>query len=80
MKVAVVRTVVFLGVVYFVVGVVFGAFAGRAASNQGRVAWRWAAWALSGAVFGALALVRRGFAGFEDGVSAGRGSPKGRRG
>ena len=63
MKVAVVRTVVFLGVVYFAVGVVFGAFAGRAASNQGRVAWRWAAWALSGVVFGAHILYERARAG-----------------
>ena len=67
MKVAVVRTVVFLGVVYFAVGVVFGAFAGRAASNQGRVAWRWAAWALSGVVFGAHILYERARA---------RGSPR----
>jgi hypothetical protein len=59
MKVAVVRTVLFLGVVYFVVGIVFGAFAGRAASSQARVAWRWAAWALSAAVFGAHILYER---------------------
>ena len=67
MKVAVVRTVLFLGVVYFIVGVVFGAFAGRAASSQGRVAWRWAAWALSGAVFGGHILYERARA---------RGSPR----
>ena len=67
MKVVVVRTVLLLGVVYFIVGVVFGAFAGRAASNQGRVAWRWAAWALSGAVFGAHILYERARA---------RGSPR----
>jgi hypothetical protein len=59
MKVAVVRTVLFLGVVYFIVGVVFGAFAGRAASSQGRVAWRWAAWVLSAAIFGAHILYER---------------------
>ena len=59
MKVAVVRTVLFLGVVYFIVGIVFGAFAGRAASSQGRVAWRWAAWALSAVVFGAHILYER---------------------
>jgi len=59
MKVAVVRTVLFLGVVYVIIGVVFGGFAGRAASSQGRVAWRWAAWALSAAVFGAHILYER---------------------
>jgi len=59
MKAAVVRTVLFLGAVYFIVGVVFGAFAGRAASSQGRVAWRWAAWAVSAAVFGAHILYER---------------------
>jgi len=53
--------------VYFIVGVVFGALAGRAASGQGRVAWRWAAWALSAAVFGAHILYER---------ARGRGSPR----
>ena len=67
MKLAVVRTVLFLGVVYFTIGVVFGAFAGWAASSQGRVAWRWAAWALSAAVFGAHILYERARA---------RGSPR----
>jgi hypothetical protein len=59
MKVAVVRTVLFLGVVYSGVGIVFGALAGRAASSEGRVAWRWAAWAVSAAVFGAHILYER---------------------
>jgi len=59
MKVAVVRTVLFLGVVYFIVGVVFGALAGRAETSQGRVAWRWAAWALSAAIFGGHIVYER---------------------
>jgi disulfide bond formation protein DsbB len=53
MRVAIVRAVLILGGAYFIVGVLFGALAGQAESNQGRVAWRWAAWALSAAVFGA---------------------------
>lgn len=67
MKVAVVRTVLFLGVVYFIIGVVFGAFAGRAASSQGRVTWRWAAWAVSAVIFGAHILYER---------TRARGSPR----
>jgi hypothetical protein len=53
MKRAVVRTVVLLGVVYSVAGIVFGALAGRAASPELRVAWRWAAWGVSAIAFGA---------------------------
>jgi hypothetical protein len=45
------RAVVFLGAGYFVVGIVFGAFAGRAASHQSVVAWRWAAWIISAGAF-----------------------------
>jgi len=67
MRVAGVRTVVFLAAMYFIIGVVFGALAGRAESSQGRVAWRWAAWALSAAVFGAHILYER---------ARGRGSPR----
>ena len=67
MKVAVVRTVLFLGIAYFTVGVVFGALAGRAESGQWRVAWRWCAWGLSAAVFGAHILYERARA---------RGSPR----
>ena len=59
MKAAIVRTVLLVGVVYFIIGVVFGALAGGAASSQGRVAWRWAAWALSAAVFGGHILYER---------------------
>jgi|SRR5216683_2471994 len=46
------RAVVFLGAVYFVVGIVFGEFAGQAASHQSVVAWRWAAWMISAVAFG----------------------------
>jgi hypothetical protein len=53
MKGAAVRAVVLLGVVYSVAGIGFGALAGQAASHQGRGAWRWAAWAVSAAAFGA---------------------------
>jgi len=59
MKVAVVRTVLFLGVLYFSIGVAFGAVAGRAATSEGRVAWRWAAWVLSAAIFGAHIVYER---------------------
>ena len=58
-KAAVVRAVLFLGVVYFMIGVVFGALAAGAASRQGLVAWRWAAWALSGIVFGGHIVYER---------------------
>lgn len=52
MKPAAIRAVLFLGCVYFVVGILFGEFAGRAASLQMRIAWRWAAWVVSAAAFG----------------------------
>ena len=41
------------GVCYLVVGVVFGAFAGRTDSHQIRFAWRLAAWLVSLAAFAA---------------------------
>ncbi len=44
--------VVFVGAGYFVVGMVFGGLAGRAASHQSVVAWRWAAWMISAVAFG----------------------------
>lgn len=53
MKAASVRAVLFLGVVYAVAGIVFGALAGQAASHQVRVAWRLAAWVVSAIAFGA---------------------------
>src|SRR5258705_13908835 len=53
MKSTVVRTVVLLGAVYAVAGIVFGALAGRAASREMLVAWRWAAWGVSAVAFGA---------------------------
>ncbi len=53
MKAAAVRAVLFLCFVYFVAGILFGTLAGQAASNQERVAWRWAAWVVSAAAFGA---------------------------
>ena len=45
--------VLLVGATYLLAGHLFGALAGRAASAQGRVAWRLAAWALSAIVFGA---------------------------
>ena len=59
MNVAVVRTVLGLGIVYFIIGIAFGALPGRAASSQGLIAWRWAAWAASAAVFGTQILYER---------------------
>ena len=56
MKTAVVRIALFAGSMYLVAGIVFGELAGRAASAQTRVAWRWAAWLVSGALFGAHIL------------------------
>ena len=53
MKAAAVRAVLFLGIVYCAVGIVFGLLAGRAASHQGLVARRWAAWVVSAVAFGA---------------------------
>ena len=53
MKTAAIRIALFVGSMYLVVGIVFGELAGRAASAQTRVAWRWAAWLVSGALFGA---------------------------
>lgn len=47
------RAVLFLGALYFVVGILFGELAGEAASYQMRVAWRWAAWVVSAIAFGA---------------------------
>ena len=53
MKRAAVWAVVILGVVYLVAGIVFGALAGRAASQQTLKAWRLAAWVVSAIGFGA---------------------------
>ncbi len=47
------RAAVFLGIVYFVVGMLFGTLAGGAGSNQVRVAWRLVAWVISAGVFAA---------------------------
>ena len=52
MKSPAMRAVVFLGIVYCAVGIAFGLFAGRAASHQGLVLWRWAAWVVSAMAFG----------------------------
>lgn len=46
-----VRAALLVGVVYFVAGHFFAALAGSAASNEMRVAWRLAAWAISAAAF-----------------------------
>ena len=40
-------------IVYLTAGIGFGALAGQAASYQARVGWRWAAWVISAAAFGA---------------------------
>ena len=51
--------IVFAGVVYLSTGLIFGAFAGQAASHQWRVAWRGAAWLISSIVFGGHILYER---------------------
>jgi len=56
MKTSAVRIALVVGTMYLVAGIVFGELAGRAASLQMRVAWRWAAWLVSGAFFGAHIL------------------------
>ena len=45
--------VLFVGLIYLVAGLVFGALAGSAGSNQMVVAWRLAAWVISAAAFAA---------------------------
>jgi hypothetical protein len=47
------RAVLFVGVVYLVAGLTFGALAGQTASTQMRVTWRLAAWLISGVAFAA---------------------------
>jgi hypothetical protein len=47
------RAVLIVGVLYLVAGLLFAALARSAASNQMRVAWRLAAWAVSAATFAA---------------------------
>lgn len=47
------RAVLLVGVLYLVAGLVFAALAKSAASDQGRVAWRLAAWVISAAAFAA---------------------------
>ena len=44
---------IFLGVVYLVAGITFGALAGWSASNQMRTTWRLAAWLTSAVAFAA---------------------------
>lgn len=46
-------TVLIVGVLYAVVGLLFARLAGSAASPQARVAWRLTAWAISAAAFAA---------------------------
>ena len=53
MKAAAIRAVVTVGALYLVAGLVFGTLAGRAASAEMRATWRWAAWIVSAAAFGA---------------------------
>ncbi len=43
MKTTATRAMLLLGIFYCVVGLVSGSLAGRAASHQALVAWRWAA-------------------------------------
>ncbi|HEY6120415.1 MAG TPA: hypothetical protein VIV66_10670 [Pyrinomonadaceae bacterium] len=45
------RTVILVGVLYFVVGIAFGTFAGWTASNQMRFTWRLLAFIVSGVAF-----------------------------
>lgn len=45
------RVVLLVGVVYLVAGLLFGALAGTAGSQQLRVTWRLAAWATSAGAF-----------------------------
>jgi cation transport ATPase len=45
------RALVLLGVVYFVIGITFGAFAGWAASNSMRVTWNRLAFLASAVAF-----------------------------
>ena len=44
--------VLFVGLIYLVAGLVFGALAGSAASHQMVAAWRLAAWVISAVAFG----------------------------
>ena len=53
MKATAVRAVLLLGIFYCAVGIILGLFAGRAASHQAVVAWRWAAWVISAIAFSA---------------------------
>jgi hypothetical protein len=53
MKAAAIWAVLFLGTLYFVVGILFGELAGEAASHQMLLTWRWAAWIVSAIAFGA---------------------------
>ena len=52
MKSGVAREVAGLAVVYCIAGLAFGALAGRAATHNAVVAWRWAAWLVSAIAFG----------------------------
>jgi len=49
-------TTIGVGLVYVVVGLVFGELAGAAASQQTRVMWRYAAWIVSAIFFGGQIL------------------------
>jgi hypothetical protein len=46
-------TVLFVGAVYLVVGLVFATLAGQATSPELRATWRFAAWVISGVAFAA---------------------------
>jgi hypothetical protein len=52
MKARAIWAVLFVGLVYLLAAIVFGALAGRAPSMHERVAWRWAAWGVSAIAFG----------------------------
>jgi hypothetical protein len=66
------RAVVFSGAAYLAAGIVFGALAGRAASNHIRVSWRLTAWAISAAVFTAHIIHERVHSGSAPGLAAWR--------
>jgi hypothetical protein len=52
MKAAAVRAICSFSAGYLAIGVLFGGLAGRAASIETRMGWRWAAWGASAFAFG----------------------------
>ena len=74
MKQPALRVAIAASAIYLVAGILFGSLSGRAASNTGRLGWRWAAWIVSAGAFGWQIVYERIRIGSSSVVAAGHAS------